>query len=316
MSDLNIRNNLHQGIEFDVQGSNLVATVTPETVGAAPLVHVHEINQVTGLQAALDNKQDVGGNFDTRYLRIDASQSLSGPAQTQGRSNLGLGTAAVLNAPSSGDAGPGEVVLGDDSRLTGGGGGGGAVYTDMGDVTGSVDVDLDDNSEVVQSLRLTGNVTLALTNVPSDYAVVTLLVQQDEVGGHTLSFAGSTVNLNGGDGSIAPGANERSIVTLVTDNGGSSFSVAVADPRPNQYIGYYWNPQADGDYYITFDEPVTLNLGGVVKRGTGSLAYAKSTNGTTFTSVSGSTGFATNDVLRVTVTGFSGWLTFTIPRTA
>lgn len=225
------------------------------------------------------------------------------------------GTAAALDVPASAgaQASSTEVVRGDDPRLDGGGG---AVYTDRGDVSGSASVDLDNNSEVVQSLRLTGNVTLAFTNVPSDYAVVTLLVQQDGVGGHTLSLGGPNVNLNGGDGSIAPDANARSIVTLVTDDGGSSFSVAVADPRPNQHVGYYWNPQADGAYYIAFDEPVTLDLGGVVQRGTGSLAYAKSTDGTTFTAASGSTGFAANDVLRVTVTGFSDWLTFTIPRTA
>lgn len=317
MSDLNIRNNLHVGIEFDAQGDNLVATVTPQTVGAAPTIHTHEIAQVNGLQTALNNKQDVGGNFDTRYLRIDAEQVLGGVFRSQGRSNLGLGSAAVLNAPSGGDAGPGEVVLGDDSRLTGGGGGGGgAVYTDLGNVSGSVTVDLDNNNETVVSLRLTGNVTLTFSNVPSDYAVSTLLVAQDGTGSRTVSVSGSVTILNGGDGSINPAANSRSVMTFVTANGGSTFDLAVADSRPNQYEAFYMNPPANGEYYITFPYAVTLALGSVYQRGAGSLAYAKSTNGTTFSAVSGSTSFAANDVLRVTVSGFSGWLSLTIPRTA
>lgn len=37
---------------------------------------------------------------------------------TTARSNLGLGSAAILDAPSSGDAGVGELVKGNDSRLT------------------------------------------------------------------------------------------------------------------------------------------------------------------------------------------------------
>lgn len=315
MSDLNIRNNLHVGIEFDAQGDNLVATVTPQTVGAAPTIHTHEIAQVEGLQTALNNKQDVGGNFDTRYLRIDSSQGLNGGAKLQGRSNLGLGSAAVRDVPSSGDAGPGEVVLGDDSRLVGGGGGGGgAVYTDLGDVSGSVTVDLDNNNETVVSLRLTGNVTLTFSNVPADYAVSTLLVAQDGVGSRTVSVAGSVTVLNGGDGSINPAANSRSVMTFVTDNGGSTFDLVVADSRPNQLDDFYWNPQADGAYYIKANNPFTLDLAGTTTGGTGSVAHAKSTDGNTFTAASGTTSFATGDTYRMTVSGFSGWFTVTVPR--
>lgn len=315
MSDLNIRNNLHVGVTFDVQGNNLVATATPESVGAAPTVHTHEMEQIEGLIDALASKQEVGGNFDTRYLRIDAGQSLSGSQQSQGRSNLGLGSAATLNAPASGDAGPGEVVLGDDSRLSGGGGGGtGAVYTDRGNVSGSVTVDLDGNNDVIQSLTLTGNTTISLTNVPVDYAVVTLLVTQDSTGSRTLSVAGDVTVLNGGDGSISPTLNSRSIVTLVTADGGSHWDMAVADPRANQLDDFYWNPQADGDYYIKAKNPFTLDLAGTTTGGTGSVAHAKSTDGSTFTAVSGITSFATGDIYRMTVSGFSDWFTVTIPR--
>lgn len=51
--------------------------------------------------------------------------SLLGTASPSGaQALLGLGTAATHNTPASGDAAPGEVVLGSDSRLGGGGGGG------------------------------------------------------------------------------------------------------------------------------------------------------------------------------------------------
>lgn len=50
-----------------------------------------------------------------------------------------LGTAAYLDVPASGDAGPTEVVLGSDSRL-GGGGGGGNVVGPASAVTGNVAV--------------------------------------------------------------------------------------------------------------------------------------------------------------------------------
>lgn len=61
---------------------------------------------------------------------------------------------------------------------------------------------------------------------------------------------------------------------------------------------------------------MTLNLASVRKRGTGTVVYAKSTNGTTFSDTAVSTSFAINDVLRITVTGYSDYLTLTIPRTA
>ncbi|MFA5626229.1 MAG: hypothetical protein WC965_01975 [Thiohalomonadaceae bacterium] len=79
---------------------------------------------------------------------------------------------------------------------------------------------------------------------------------------------------------------------------------------------FYVNPPGNGSYEIVFTESVTLNLGSVTQRGTGTLAYAKSTDGTNFSSATGSTSFAANDVLRLTVTAYSGYLTLAIPRTA
>lgn len=50
---------------------------------------------------------------------LQKSDNLAGlPDKSSARANLGLGTAAVLNAPASGNAGAGEVVKGSDTRLT------------------------------------------------------------------------------------------------------------------------------------------------------------------------------------------------------
>lgn len=194
-----------------------------------------------------------------------------------------------------------------------------AVYVALGNSSGTATVDCANGAQVTGTMRLTGNVTLAPSNVPSGRLVtITLRVVQDGTGGRTLTFPTNTTILNGGDGSIAGGANQVSVVTLVTADGGSTWLAVVADVRPTQYESFYLNPPADGNYYITFTHPVTLNLGGASKRGLGTttIGYAKSTDGTSFTTVTGSQSFAANNVLRVNVTGFNTWLALTIPRTA
>lgn len=53
------------------------------------------------------------------YVPLDPAQNLSELTDaTAARTNLGLGAAALKNAPASGDAASGEVVLGEDTRLT------------------------------------------------------------------------------------------------------------------------------------------------------------------------------------------------------
>lgn len=60
-----------------------------------------------------------GTNFVCENL-VDRANNLSDLVNVvTARSNLGLGSAAVLNAPSSGDATAAELVKGNDSRLTG-----------------------------------------------------------------------------------------------------------------------------------------------------------------------------------------------------
>ena len=318
MSDLNIRNNLHVGIEFDTQGSNLVATVTPQTVGAAPVVHEHEIADVDGLANILANKMDASTNFDGRYLRVDANESLASPFQAFGRGNLGLGTSAVLDVPSAGDAGPTQVVLGSDSRLTGGGGGGSGTHEiNLGNISGTATIDLDENKVVNAYGTLTGNTTLAFSNIASGgVTVVTLALTQDGTGSRTVAFPVGTVLLNGGDGSINPTAGATTWLTFVRV--GSTWSVGISDARPNKFDPLYWSIPDNGSYYIVVGpDPITLNLPGTVTEGTGSVAHARSTNGgSSFSTVTSSTTFNPGDVYRLTVSGFSGWLAVTVPRTA
>ena len=110
----------------------------------APLVHLHVISEVTGLQAALDLKAaaaDLTAEASARaaadttlQANIDAEAAARAAAITaastadRARANhtgtqtlstiSDAGTAAALNAPASGNASAGEVVKGSDTRLT------------------------------------------------------------------------------------------------------------------------------------------------------------------------------------------------------
>ena len=165
---------------------------------------------------------------------------------------------------------------------------------------------------------LTGDVTLAFTNVPASVPVmVTVYFTQNATGGYTVSYPSGTRYLYGGNGAVNPAPSATTAITLFTLNGGTNWHVVAVDTRPSRIDPFHVNPPANGDYYIVFDILTVLDLAGVLKNGTGTLAYAKSTNGgSSFASVSGSTSFASGDILKITVTSFSDWLSFTIPRTA
>jgi hypothetical protein len=84
-----------------------------------------------GLEAAANHAADVANPHN-----VTAAQTGATPASHASDTNnphgvtldqLGAGSAALLEAPATGDADAGEVVLGDDSRLSGGGGGGGDI---------------------------------------------------------------------------------------------------------------------------------------------------------------------------------------------
>lgn len=82
---------------------------------------VNTVTSVAGKTGAVTlDKADVGlgnvGNF--KAVSTVASQDLSTTEQGNARDNIGLGTAAVLDVATTGDASTTQVVKGDDSRLT------------------------------------------------------------------------------------------------------------------------------------------------------------------------------------------------------
>jgi hypothetical protein len=83
-------------------------------VASAPGV----LDTLNELAAALGNDANFSttmANALAQRLRVDVAQSLTGTQQTQGRSNLALGSAAVLNVGTA----AGTVAAGNDSRITG-----------------------------------------------------------------------------------------------------------------------------------------------------------------------------------------------------
>lgn len=71
---------------------------------------------------------------------------------------------------------------------------------------------------------------------------------------------------------------------------------------------------ANGDAYLVAHEAMTI--GSARERGTGTVAYAKSIDGTTFSSATLPTTLAIDDVFKVTITSISGYKAITLERTA
>lgn len=311
----------HVGVLVTQDGVDLVLTATAGSIGAA-----------TAAQGSL---------ADTALQAGDGLINLSSTGVSAGHVPKADGTGGITWGAESGGAGADAFTeLTDAPNSFSGSGGklvavnsgatalefvspnvGDSIYgISLGTLSGTETIDLDAHNNVNAYGVLAGNTTLSVTNVPTDVVVLTLHAAQNGTGGYTVTYPANTTHLNGGNGSINPTANSVSIITLVTTNGGSSWVAAVADSRPTQYEAFYLNPTGNGSYYVVFPYAVTINLGGSYWRtdsGSPTLAYARCNNGeTTFTTVSGSQVFSANDVLRITVSGFSSWLALTLPRTA
>jgi hypothetical protein len=105
-----------------------VASFNGRTGAVVPAADDYAVADITGLATALAGKADdadVTGEASTRAAadaaldtRVDALE-LAPPAHTHTLSEVtDAGTAASKNAPASGNAASGEVVLGSDTRLT------------------------------------------------------------------------------------------------------------------------------------------------------------------------------------------------------
>jgi len=109
---------------------NFATTIAGQIGGKANAVHTHAIADTTGLQTALDSKAPQS----TTYTKTEVDTALSGKAATSHTHTkaqvtdfahthpvaevTGLGTAATKDVASSGDATAGQVVQGNDSRLS------------------------------------------------------------------------------------------------------------------------------------------------------------------------------------------------------
>lgn len=300
------------GIPLKVDVADVLG-LTAALGGKANAVHGHAMGDISGLADAIAGRAAADHQHDARYPRFDINnQGLNATQRGNARTNLGLGTSAVLDAPASGDAGASQVVLGNDSRL-----GAGTPPIALGNMIGTTGINMGGRREVLAHGLLTGNSTLSISGVPSGPAFLTLVVTQDNTGSRSLTVPNAS-QLNGGNGSLNPAAGSTSLITLFTADAGAHWLVAVADTRPLGYDPFYVNPLSNGPVHIPIWEPMTLALGDVLKRGTGTLAFAKalSATPTNFGPATGNTAFASGDVLRVTVTSYAGFLTFAIPRIA
>jgi hypothetical protein len=117
-----------------------------------------------------------------KRLRIDINnQGLSGTEQGNGRTNLGLGNAAVKNTATAAkiNANTGTDVITTDQAWAAAG------WTNLGNLTGAVTLDANNGSKFYGTL--TGNVTITIANLKNgqqiDYAFL-----QDATGGRTISW--------------------------------------------------------------------------------------------------------------------------------
>lgn len=83
----------------------------------APTAHTHEVTQISGSTTVGRALMTAESPAAVRAIAGAGTSSFSG-AYADLSGNPELGTAAALNAPASGDAAAGEVVKGDDTRLT------------------------------------------------------------------------------------------------------------------------------------------------------------------------------------------------------
>ncbi|MBC7420543.1 MAG: hypothetical protein H7328_07430, partial [Bdellovibrio sp.] len=121
----------NKGIRIDATGNVGIGTSTPAyALSVSGDVNVTGNFKVNGVNFAGVPALTSGNIFVGNATNLAESRLMSGDAtisslgiltfnnNATARTNLGLGTAAVFNVPAAGDAATGEVVRGNDSRLT------------------------------------------------------------------------------------------------------------------------------------------------------------------------------------------------------
>lgn len=199
----------------------------------------------------------------------------------------------------------------------GGGGGVATRFLAPGNISGTYNVDLDSNPDVVMYATLTGNVTITFSNVPSqEGANVVFVLRQDATGGRTLTMPAGSLVINGPVfAQIDGAANAVSIVNVV--RAGGTWMYAISDTRPPQRDPFYFSALADGSYYVQIIDPVALDVAGVQQYGTGTLAWQYDATGSSgFVNPPGSNimEIGSGGVLKLTVTSATPPLSVTIPR--
>lgn len=100
-------------------------------------------------------------------------------------------------------------------------------YSDDGNVSGATNISFDTD---VTEVTLTGNTTFSFTDLPASGTPkgITLIVNQDGTGGHSVDWASGAVYAGGTQPPESTGANDQDIWTVSTVDGGTTLYVSLA----------------------------------------------------------------------------------------
>lgn len=155
---------------------------------------------------------------DSKYVRYDAPHFLNAIQADTARANLGFGNVVWYNIGT----GNNEITRGNDPRLLN--------PIELGDISGWAFFNTPRHENLARG-RLTGDTTLQPLAVAS-LCQVTVVLTQDEVGGHAITLPPNSVIEGDGDGTIDPAPGAVSVVSLTTADGGDSWVVRIGDGRP------------------------------------------------------------------------------------
>jgi len=153
---------------------------------------------------------------------LSANDLTSGSTLTYSGTLLSLTESATL-----GDAAADTLTVNATTTFNG------LSYVDLTATTPTGAISWNCNTDQVYEVTLTANRTITLNQTPEPGAVYTLIVNQDGVGGYTLTFsdAGSAAFLfpSGVDPVVANGANEITIISFVCNSDGDLLGMASYD---------------------------------------------------------------------------------------